>query len=73
MSVEYKPWRPAVLKLPTAQRVREARAQYDLSPDEAAELVHVTTNAWYKWEAGTRQMDLARWELFLIKAQEYTP
>jgi DNA-binding transcriptional regulator YiaG len=52
---------------PPAHQVRELRAHYDLTAAAAAELVHVTENAWRKWERGARAMDLAHWELFLIK------
>lgn len=68
--------RPALFTLdapPSGQCVREARTKYDLTAEAAAELVHATANAWWKWEAGTRQMDLARWELFLLKVGERRP
>lgn len=73
MSAAQEYAQPVPLISPTGQCVRETRARYNLSHEAAAELVHVSSNAWYKWEAGSRQMDLARWELFLIKLGERTP
>ena len=34
---------------------------------QAAELVHVDGRAWRRWEAGERGINLAAWELYLIK------
>lgn len=58
---------------PTARQVKEARARYGLTAAEAARLVYVTGDAWFKYEGGRRAMDAARWELFLIKAQGRKP
>lgn len=55
---------------PTAAMVREQRAAYGLTVKQAAALVHVTDNAWTKWEGAARSMDLAHWELFIRKARE---
>lgn len=52
---------------PLARQVRAMRTRYALTAVQAAELVHVTENAWRKWERGARAMDPAHWELFLIK------
>lgn len=59
-----------VLEPPTALQVKEKRAEYDLTAKTAGELVHVTENAWFKYERGARAMDAARWELFLFKIGE---
>lgn len=64
-AMEYEP-----LEAPTPQQVREKRAEYALTAAKAAELVHVTPNAWFKWEGGSRPMDVSRWELFLFKIGE---
>lgn len=58
---------------PAAHEVRKTRTKHQMTVEEAANLVHATANAWYKWESGNRSMDPARWELFLIKIGEQKP
>ena len=56
------------MKQPTAKRIANARKKAGLNQAEAAALVHLTSNVrWCEYENGTRNIDLARWELFLIK------
>ena len=52
---------------PTPDEVREFRRTRELSAAQAAALVHVTANAWQKWEAGDRPMHPAFWELARMK------
>lgn len=56
------------MKQPTAKRIRNARIKAGLNQAQAAALVHLSSNIrWCEYETGTRNIDLARWELFLIK------
>lgn len=55
------------LPLPTPQAVRERRLEAGLTQAAAAKLVHLgAAPRWAEYENGTRNFDLARWELFLI-------
>ena len=54
-------------KPPEPWYIKNVRAVAGLTQTEAAALVHSTTNAWQKWEDGTRRMHPALLELFLIK------
>lgn len=56
------------MKRPTTKRIAAARAKAGLTQAEAAALVHLTSNIrWCEYETGTKPIDLARWELFLLK------
>lgn len=57
-------------KLPAPWYIKNVRSVAGLTQAEAAALVHSTTNAWQKWEDGTRKMHLAMLELFLIKTNK---
>ena len=54
---------------PTTAEIRQARESAGLSTAEASALVHRTQRNWQQWEAGTRAMDAALWELFSIKSK----
>jgi len=54
---------------PTPEQVRAARTAAGLSTAAASALVHRTQRNWQQWEAGTRSMDAALWELFTIKSR----
>ena len=54
---------------PTAEQVRQARAESGLSQVEAARLIYCSERSWQQWEAGERKMHGAMWELFRIKAR----
>lgn len=57
---------------PTAAEIREARDIAELSQQLAADLVHLGSRSrWAEYERGARQIDLARWELFLIKTGQH--
>ena len=57
-----------VLKQPTPAEIREVREAAGLTQTEAAELVHLGDRVrWTEYESGERNIDLARWELFLLK------
>lgn len=53
------------MKVPTPKEIKKARGK--MKQSEAAMIVHVTDAAWSKWEKGRRPVNLAAWELFLIK------
>ena len=55
---------------PNPIKIRQARIQSGLTQKAAADLVHVTLNAWQKWESGERPINMAAWELFLIKVDK---
>lgn len=39
---------------------------------QAAALVYVAPDTWFRWEAGTRKMPLSAFELFCLKAERAT-
>lgn len=51
----------------TPEKIKATRKRYELSPAEAARLVHVDPRSWRRWEDGTRKMPAGAWELFKIK------
>ena len=55
--------------MPTPQEIKEARAYAGLTQTQAANLVHVSLNAWQKWEGGRTKMSETAWDLFLIKTK----
>ncbi|RKP44761.1 XRE family transcriptional regulator [Pararobbsia silviterrae] len=58
------------LKTPTSDEVRAVRRAARISQSKAASLVHLSSAVrWSEYERGTRRMDIARWELFLLKTQ----
>lgn len=52
---------------PSAAAIREARQRADITPGQAAHLVHVTERTWRYWERGAYRMPVAAWELFQLK------
>ncbi len=64
-----KTYKAKVLKQPTPDEIKAARAAIDgLTQQAAAELVHrANSSRWREWEGGKYGIDLAVWELFLIK------
>jgi hypothetical protein len=58
------------LKHPTPAEITASREAAGLTQAQAAELVHLGAQPrWAEYENGLRPIDLARWELFLIKIQ----
>lgn len=58
---------PRPLPEPTPQTVRKHRLAVGFTQAGAAKLVHLgAPPRWTEYENGTRKIDLARWELFLI-------
>lgn len=57
-----------LLQQPTPAEIKEVRKKADLTQQQAAELVHRADGArWREWEGGKYGIDLAVWELFLVK------
>lgn len=57
------------LKQPTPAEIKAVRTLSGLTQQKAAELVHRADSArWREWEGGKYQVDMAVWELFLVKA-----
>lgn len=56
------------LNQPTPAEIKAVRAVTGLTQQKAAEVVHRADGArWREWEGGKHQIDMAVWELFLIK------
>lgn len=54
---------------PDPDTVRDARKAAGLTQKAAAELVYVSVVAWQRYEAGTRKIHPAMWELWKSKAK----
>lgn len=52
---------------PTPAVIKQARKDAGLTQTEAALLIYKTCRAWQQYEKGDRGMDLALFELFMIK------
>lgn len=56
------------LKQPTPAEIKEMRLRSGLTQQKAAEMVHRADGSrWREWEGGKYEIDLAVWELFLVK------
>jgi DNA-binding XRE family transcriptional regulator len=56
-----------MIKKPTLDEIIKARKDAGLTQTQAGFLIHKSCRAWQQYEKGDREMDLAYWELFLIK------
>lgn len=54
----------------TPRLIKKIRLENDLTQSQAAKLVHAATRSWQCWESGSRAMNKAIFELFLIKLTE---
>ena len=52
---------------PTPAAIRAMRERANLTPSDAAALIHASARAWQQWETGDRRMHPAMWVLFRIK------
>jgi hypothetical protein len=60
------------MKHPKPREIQFARSNAGLSQEQAALLVHLAAPIrWSEYERGVRNIDLARWELFLIKTGQH--
>ena len=55
------------MKQPTPADVKSARAAAGLTQTQAAALIYKKLLAWQRYESGNRSMDVALYELFLLK------
>ena len=58
---------------PTPAQIAAAREAAQLTQQQAGELVHTDNRTWRRWEAGDRAINLASWELFLLKTKQIPP
>lgn len=63
--LKFKPDRP-----PTPEEIKRARLAVGDTMVEAGARIYRTEGAWSRYEGGERALDLAGWELYLIKARE---
>lgn len=59
------------IKNPTPEEIQIARIKANIDKETAAVLCGVTLRAWQLWESGKRRMQVATWELFLIKTNNH--
>jgi DNA-binding transcriptional regulator YiaG len=50
--------------------IKQARKDAGLTQSQAADLIYKTWRCWAQWEAGDRRMDLAYYELFMIRCAQ---
>ncbi len=63
---------PAAIARPSADDVLSARLAAGLTQAQAAELVHLGSYVrWLEYERGTRAIDVARWELFMLLSGQH--
>lgn len=61
-----------IIDRPTTDEIRAARADANLDRAAAAALVHLGHAVrWAEYETGTRAIDMAKWELFLLKTDQH--
>lgn len=58
------------MKQPTPADVKSARAAVGLTQTQAAALIYKKLLAWQRYESGDRSMDVALYELFLLKTSQ---
>ena len=58
-----------MINKPTPAEIKQTRLDAGLTQKKAAALVHRNIRSWQKVEAGDTILDLAAWELFLIKTK----
>ncbi|MFA6213425.1 MAG: hypothetical protein WC714_28570 [Candidatus Obscuribacterales bacterium] len=54
---------------PTPNQIKQARTDAGLTQTQAAALIYKGCRCWQQWEAGSRSMDKALFELFMIKVK----
>lgn len=55
------------MKTPTAQQIRAARQESELTQEQAAGLVYKTERQWQNYEGGVLLIPPGTWELFNLK------
>jgi hypothetical protein len=56
---------------PTTEAIVAARVQANMTQLQAATLIYSTLTNWQSWEAGSKRMHPAFFELFLIKTKQH--
>lgn len=64
------------IEQPTPEQLRELIKKHGITREDAAKMVHVSSNAWHKWSAtkgsiNARAMPKSAWELLLLKLGEH--
>lgn len=60
---------PSLAANPSPETIRAERERLGLSQTAAAAVIYSSMRAWQEWEAGTRRMHPAMWELWQIKTE----
>lgn len=55
------------MQSPTPEEILAARQANGQTQGQAAAVIHKSWKSWNYWEAGSRNMDPAFWELYLVK------
>jgi DNA-binding transcriptional regulator YiaG len=58
-----------IIRPPQPNEIRELRAIMKLDAKQCANLLHVNTRTWHRWERGDTPMPYAYWELYAIKCE----
>ena len=66
IDVDSDTWMEAMQANVSPHQIRAARKAANLTQREAADLVHVSVDAWRHWEHGIRPINRTAWELFKI-------
>lgn len=56
------------LREPVPEQIRQARESAGLTQAEAGALIGAPLRSWQDWEYGRRNMPIAKWELWQIRA-----
>lgn len=56
---------------PSPSEVKQFRMDVGITQTQAAALIYKKCRTWQQYESGGRKMDLAFWELFLIKVEGF--
>ena len=56
---------------PTTNQISAARENSGLTQLQAAALVHVDIRSWRRWELAERGVNMAAWELFLLRSHQH--
>jgi hypothetical protein len=61
------------ITVPTKEEIKATREAAGLFHEDCARLTRLKSkNRWYEYEAGSRNIELSRWELFLVKIDKHT-
>ena len=64
------PFRFGLMNNPAPAQIKQARKDAGLTQTAAADLIYKSCRAWQQYEKGDRAMDLALFELFMIKVEK---